>query len=45
MCDAILDGLLGSEPPEGDVAMLIMRTAPAQDGHLARPVALSPARG
>jgi serine phosphatase RsbU (regulator of sigma subunit) len=44
MCDAILDSLLGEEPPDDDVAMLVMRTVPATDGHLDRPVALAPAR-
>ncbi len=32
MCDVILDRLLGEEPPDDDVAMLVMRTAGRDNG-------------
>jgi len=45
MCEAILGSLLGGEAPDDDVAMLVMRTVPAQDGHPGRPVALAQSPG
>lgn len=40
MCEAILDSLLGDEPPDDDVAMLVMRTVPSENGQADRPLAL-----
>jgi PAS domain-containing protein len=45
MCEAILDSLLGGEPPDDDVAMLVMRTVPSENGHADHGVALAQTRG
>ncbi len=41
MCDVILDRLLGPEPPDDDVAMLVMRTAVSENGRPEAVVALA----
>ena len=45
MCDAILERLLGEEPPDDDVAMLVMRTPAAENGHAGRGLTIVPAPG
>jgi serine phosphatase RsbU (regulator of sigma subunit) len=45
MCDAILDRLLGGEAPDDDVAMLVMRTAPPENGRPDRSVVIARTQG